>query len=37
VPQHTPAPGTNHFTVLHELATPDSAVHRSALDLLGLR
>jgi arylformamidase len=29
-------PGTNHFSVLHELATPDSRVHRSALELLGL-
>jgi arylformamidase len=29
--------GTNHFTVLHELAAPDSRVHMSALDLLGLR
>ena len=37
VPVCAAAPGTNHFTVLHELATPDSAVHRSALDLLGLR
>jgi arylformamidase len=27
--------GTNHFTVLHELAAPGSALHRSALDLLG--
>ena len=37
VPVCAAAPGTNHFTVLHELATPDSAVHQSALDLLGLR
>lgn len=28
--------GCNHFTVLHELADPHGAVHRLALDLLGL-
>jgi hypothetical protein len=28
--------GTNHFTVLHEFAAPDSALHRAALDLLDL-
>jgi len=37
VPVCAAAPGANHFTVLHELATPDSAVHGSALDLLGLQ
>jgi arylformamidase len=37
VPVCASVPGTNHFSVLHELATPDSAVHRSALALLGLR
>jgi arylformamidase len=28
--------GTNHFTVLHELADPGSRMHRSTLQLLGL-
>jgi arylformamidase len=37
VPVCASAPGTNHFTVLHELATPDSPVHQSALELLDLR
>jgi arylformamidase len=37
VPVCSSVPGTNHFSVLHELATPDGAVHRSALALLGLR
>jgi arylformamidase len=28
--------GTNHFTVLHEFAVPDSGLHRAALELLDL-
>jgi hypothetical protein len=29
-------PGANHFSVLHELVTPESELHRSGLALLGL-
>jgi arylformamidase len=36
VPVCESVPGTNHFTVLHELADPAARVHRLALDLLGL-
>jgi arylformamidase len=37
VPVCETIPGCNHFTVLHELATPSSRVHGLALRLLGLK
>jgi arylformamidase len=37
VPVCETVPATNHFDVLHELASPDSRVHGLALQLLGLR
>lgn len=36
VPVCETVPGTNHFTVLHELADRQAALHRSTRDLLGL-
>jgi arylformamidase len=36
VPVCEAVPGANHFTVLQELVKPDSRLHRSALQLLGL-
>ncbi|MEW6707335.1 MAG: alpha/beta hydrolase [Pseudomonadota bacterium] len=37
VPVCEEVPGTNHFTVLHELADPASRMHRLALDLLQIK
>jgi arylformamidase len=37
VPVCEAIPGCNHFTVLHELATPTRRVHTHALHLLGLK
>lgn len=37
VPVCETVPGTNHFSVLHELADPASRTHRLALELLGLQ
>lgn len=37
VPVCEELPGCNHFTVMHELANPQSAVHQRLLRLLGLR
>ncbi|MBX3627933.1 MAG: alpha/beta hydrolase [Rhizobacter sp.] len=36
VPRYEPVPGTNHFTVLHDLADPEGRSHRMALELMGL-
>jgi arylformamidase len=36
VPVCEQVPGANHFSVLHELVTPESELHRSGLALLGL-
>ena len=36
VPVCEPIPGTNHFTVLHDLADANTRLHRLALGLLGL-
>ena len=37
VPVCETVPGTNHFTVLHDLADANTRLHAIALDLLGLR
>jgi arylformamidase len=37
VPVCEELPGCNHFTVLHELANPQVALHQRLLRLMGLR